>query len=124
MVNNWLAVLAPLLKGYPNNFKFIKCVTNFILITCYHSHTETALRFLQDVLSGISSNIQLFLPYRMSHSMSRIPNIHSLLHYIKCIGEMGSADNSDIEISEATHKNLLENGYCSSNKVNYIPQML
>jgi hypothetical protein len=56
--------------------------------------------------------------------MSKIPKIHSLLHYIECIREMGSADNSDTEISEAAHKNLIKDGYRSSNKVNYIPQML
>jgi len=37
---------------------------------------------------------------------------------------MGSADNSDTEIAEAPHKNLLQDGCHSSNKVNYIPQML
>ncbi|KAF8249092.1 hypothetical protein K440DRAFT_544705, partial [Wilcoxina mikolae CBS 423.85] len=53
-----------------------------------------------------------------------IPKIHSLFHYIECIKEMYSADNSDTEVSESTHKNLIKDGYCSSNKVNYIPQML
>jgi hypothetical protein len=124
MLKVWLAALAPLLKGHPDHFKFIKSVTDFILITSYHSHTETTLKYLQDALSGISSNIHLFLPYRKSHSMSKIPKIHSLLHYIECIREMGSADNSDTEISEAAHKNLIKDGYRSSNKVNYIPQML
>ena len=37
---------------------------------------------------------------------------------------MGSANNSDTEISEAVHKNLIQDDYCSSNHVNYIPQML
>jgi len=39
--------------------------------------------------------------------MNMIPKIHSLLHYIECISVMGSADNSDTEISEATHKKLI-----------------
>jgi len=124
MVKVWLAGLAPLLKGHPDHFKFIKSVTDFILIASYHSHTETTLKYLQDALSGISSNIHLFLPSRKSHSMSKIPKIHSLLHYIKCIREMGSANNSYTEISEAAHKHLTKDGYCSSSKVNYIPQML
>ena len=123
LVKVWLAALAPLLKGRPDDFKFIKCVTDFILITSYHTHTETTFKYLQDALSGISSNIHLFLPYRKSHRMSKLPKIHSLLHYIECIREMGSADTSDTEISEAAHKNLIKEGYRSSNKVNYIPQM-
>jgi len=79
MVKVWLAVLAPLRIWNPDNFKFIKSVTDFILIASYHSHTETTLKYLQDALSGISSNIHLFLPYCKSHSMSKIPKIHSLL---------------------------------------------
>jgi hypothetical protein len=33
MVKVWLAALAPLLRGHPDHFKFIKSVTDFILIT-------------------------------------------------------------------------------------------
>ena len=37
---------------------------------------------------------------------------------------MGSADNSDTEVSEAAHKNLIKDGYRASNKVDYIVQIL
>ena len=104
MVKIWLAAPAPLLTGHPDCSKFIKSITNFILIASYHSHIETTLKYLQDELSAVSSNIHLFLPDRKSHSMRMIPKIHSLLYYIKCIREMGSADNSDTELSEAAHK--------------------
>jgi len=124
MVKIWLPALAPHLKGHPDHFKFIKSVTDFILIASYHSHNETTLKYLQDALSGISSNIHLFLLYRKSHSMRKIRKVHSLLHYIECNREMGSADNSDNKISEAAHKNIIKDGYHSFNKVNYIPQML
>jgi len=83
MVKIWLPALAPLINGHPNLFNFMKSVIDFILIASYHSHTETTLKYLQDALSGISSNIHLFLPYRKSHSMSIIPKIHSLLHGIE-----------------------------------------
>jgi len=123
-VNVWLAPLAPLLKGHPDHFNFIKSVTDFISIASYHSHTKTILKYLQDALSGISSNIYLFQPYHKSHGMSKILKIYSLLHYIECIKEMGSADNSDNEISEGVHKNLIKDGYHSSNQVRNILQML
>jgi len=124
MVKVWLAALAPLVKGHPDHFKLIKSVTGFILIASYHSHTETMLKYPHDALSGISSNIHLFLPYCKSHSMYKIPKIQSLLQYAECIWEIGSADNSNAEISEAAHKNLIKEAYHSSNKVNHIPQML
>ncbi|KAF8248741.1 hypothetical protein K440DRAFT_545835 [Wilcoxina mikolae CBS 423.85] len=80
MLKVWLAVLAPLLKGHPNHLKFLKSVTDFILIAGYQSHTETTLRYLQDALHGISRNIYLFLPYHHNQCISKIPEIHSLLH--------------------------------------------
>jgi len=123
-VKVWLAALTPLLKWHPNNFKFIKSVTDFILITSYHSHTETMLKYLQDALSGLSSSIHPFLPYCKSHSISKMRTIHTLLHYIECTREMGSADNSDTKISGATYKNLIKGGYHSTNKVYYIPQII
>ncbi|KAF8245053.1 hypothetical protein K440DRAFT_515626, partial [Wilcoxina mikolae CBS 423.85] len=89
----------------------LKSVTDFILIARYQSHTETTLKYLQDALHSISRNIYLFLPYRHNQFISKIPKIHSLFHYIECIKEMGSADNSDTEVSEATHKNLIKDSY-------------
>ncbi|KAF8241194.1 hypothetical protein K440DRAFT_575078, partial [Wilcoxina mikolae CBS 423.85] len=82
------------------------------------------LQYLQDALHGISRNIHLFLPYRHNQSIRKIPKIHSLFHYIEYIKEMGSTDNSDTEVSEATHKNFIKDGYHASNKVDYILQML
>ncbi|KAF8241912.1 hypothetical protein K440DRAFT_567352, partial [Wilcoxina mikolae CBS 423.85] len=101
-----------------------KSVIDFIRIAGYHSHTETTLQYLQDTLHGISRNIHLFSPYRHNQCINKIPKMHSLFHNIECIKKIGSANNSDTEVSEATHKSLVEDGYCASNKVNYIPQML
>ena len=55
--------------------------------------------------------------------MCKIPIIHFHLHYVECIKEMSSADNSDMKISEAAHQNLIKDGYHSSNK-NYILQLV
>jgi len=124
MVTVWLGPVAPPLKGHTDHFKFIKSFTDFIFITSYHSHTKTTLKYLQDALSRISSNIHLFLPYHNSYSMTKIPKIHSLLYNIKCISEMACGINSDTEKSDAAHQDLIHDGLRSSNKVNYIPQML
>ncbi|KAF8252860.1 hypothetical protein K440DRAFT_504857, partial [Wilcoxina mikolae CBS 423.85] len=115
MLKIWLAALTLLLKGYSNHLKFLKSVTDFILIAEYHSHTEITLRYLQDALHGISRNINLFLPYRFNQSKCKIPKIHSLFHYIEYIKDMCSTNNSDTEVSEATHKNLIKDGYRALN---------
>jgi len=124
MVKVWLVVLAPVHNGCHNYFQFIKSVSDFIVTASYHFHTKTTLNYLQDTLCGICCNIHLFLPYRKSYSMSKLPTIHSFPHCIEWIREMGSASNSDTKISEAADTNLIKNGYHSSNRVKYIPQML
>jgi hypothetical protein len=40
----WLPAVAPLVKGHSNQFKFIKSVTDFILIASYDSHTNTTFK--------------------------------------------------------------------------------
>jgi len=92
-----------------------------MLIASDHSHTDTVLKYLQAGLSGISINIPIFLPYRTSHSKGNLPKIDSLLQYIECIREMGSTCNIETAIPEATPNNHFNDGYHSSNKVNYIP---
>lgn len=124
MVKDWIPACAPLLKGHPNHFIFIISVTDLILKTSYHSHTETSLKCLQDVPSGISSNIHCFLPYLKSHSLSIIPKIHSFLHFMGCIMEMDSANNNNNKISQVAHKICIKNGYHSSDNVNYTMQLL
>jgi len=73
MAKVWCPALAPLSKRHPAHFQFIKSVTEFLLIASCHFNTKTTLKYLQDALGGISSNIHLFLPYCKSHSMSKIP---------------------------------------------------
>lgn len=89
MVKVWLARL---LEGHSDHFKFIKLVTDFMLIASYNCHIQTMVKYLQDALSCICSKIHLFLPYCKSHSLSRIPKIQSLLHCIECIRKLGSAN--------------------------------
>jgi len=107
VVKVWLPARAPLLKGPPDHFKFIKPVPDFIFIASYHSQTETTLKYRQDALSRIRGNIHLSRLYRKSHITNKIPKIHSLHHYIECIREMGSSDSSDTKKSEAARKNLI-----------------
>jgi len=55
--------------------------------------------------------MHLFLLHPKKFSISNLLTIHSLLHQEGYIMEMGTADTSETEISEATHKYLIPNGY-------------
>jgi len=68
--------------------------------------------------------MDLFLLYHKSYSIIMVFNIHSILHYIKCIREMDSSDNSDTKVSKATYKGIIQDGYRSFNISNNILLML
>src|SRR5438270_587761 len=114
------------MKGYPEHIRLLKDITDFILIASYHSHSETTLKYLQNALSGINRGLPLFAEFRETNNFSGIPKIHALSHYIKCIREMGSADNSDTECTEEAHSWLIKSAYRSTNKMDlkYVAQML
>jgi len=52
------------------------------------------------------------------------PTIHLVSHISVSIGRMGSCDNFTTDISERRHLGKVKEAYRSSNKVNYIWQML
>ncbi|KAF8241847.1 hypothetical protein K440DRAFT_504277, partial [Wilcoxina mikolae CBS 423.85] len=124
MLKVLLAAPAPLFTGHPNHLKLLKCVTDFILIAGFHSHTKTTLQYLQDTLHHISRNIHLCLPYCHNQYIRKILIIHSLFHYIECIKEINSTNNNDNIVSEAANKNLIKDCCHESNKDDYIQQML
>jgi len=99
MVMVWLPALTPLFTGHLDHFMFIKSGTGFTLFASYHSHTKTTLKYLQDALSVISTNIHLFLPYCKTHYMRIFTKIDSLHYYAACIREMGYHDDRSTKIS-------------------------
>jgi len=46
-VKVWLPALAPLFNGHPDYFLYIQFVIDFILITSYHCHIETMIKYLK-----------------------------------------------------------------------------
>ena len=84
LVKVWLAVLAPLLKGFPDHMRFLKAVTDFILITSYHSHSNSTLATFKMctmrsavacLFSQISANpttLLVFLSYTRSTTISSV----------------------------------------------------
>src|SRR5258705_13475975 len=52
------------------------------------------------------------------------PKMHLVSHISEAIRRMGSGDNFTTDISERLHISNVKEAYRSTNKVNYIPQML
>lgn len=124
MLAVWIPLLAPLLKGFPHRLKGLRHLTDFILLAGYHSHTDTTLRYLKSALVGYGKSLDGFLEFRENNSFAGIPKLHAMIHYVECIKEFGSTDNTDTEVSESAHSWLIKDAYRATNKVDYIPQML
>ena len=84
--------------------RFLKAVTNFIPIASYHSHSDSTLGYIQDVLNVISRGLPLFSDFRKSDNASGILKLPAIYHYIECIREMGSSDNMDMEQMDLAHR--------------------
>ena len=84
--------------------RFLKVVTDFIVITSYHSHSDSTLGYLQDTHNAISRGLPLFSDFRKSDNASGISKLHEIYHYIECIHEMGSSDNIDTEQTELAYR--------------------
>jgi len=111
MLNVLHQVLACYFQGHAHYIKYIKSVTNVVYIPGYDFHTDTELNYPPHMPRGLSSNIQIFLHY---HTINQI---HSVLLYTERIGKIGSANNSNTEISEATDTNLIKIGNIHSTRV-------
>ncbi|KAI5801105.1 hypothetical protein EDC01DRAFT_780849 [Geopyxis carbonaria] len=129
MLRVWIPALAPLFTGYPQHITFMRHLTDFILISGYHHHTEDTLGYLKEALDGMAAGMHLWAPYRNStntgdDSNVKVPTMHAMSHYIECIQDVGSCDHTDTEAFESAHHWMCKLAYRASNKVNYDVQML
>ncbi|KAI5776146.1 hypothetical protein EDC01DRAFT_625740, partial [Geopyxis carbonaria] len=104
----WIPALAPLFTGYPQHITFMRHLTDFILISGYHQHTDDTLGYLKDALDGMAAGMHLWAPYPNStntgdDSNVKVPTMHAINHYIECIQGVGSCDNTDTEAFEGAH---------------------
>ncbi|KIK13680.1 hypothetical protein PISMIDRAFT_118481, partial [Pisolithus microcarpus 441] len=57
------------------------------------------------------------------HKEFNVLKIHSLQHYVSSIRALGSANGYNTEYPERLHIDYAKDGYCMSNKRNYVEQM-
>ena len=58
-----------------------------------------------------------------SHQHFNIPKLHVILHYLNAIQALGSTDGYNTESPEHFHINYAKEGYCVSNRCDYVEQM-
>ena len=95
---------------------------DFIYYAQYQSHTTKTLQHMQEALDLFHANKDAFVDLDI-HEHFNIPKLHSMLHYIISIQNLGSVDGLNSEGPERLHIDYAKKGYRASNKNDYLAQM-
>jgi len=95
---------------------------DFIYYAQYQSHTTKTLQHMQEALDLFHANKDAFVDLDIREHFN-IPKLHSMLHYIISIQNLGSVDGLNSEGPERLHIDYAKKGYRASNKNDYLAQM-
>ena len=129
----------------PQTVRATRSLLDFIYLAQYQSHSDDTLGYLEEALKlfHTDKNVFIFLnaresmyspPFNLScpHDTDLIlagdnfnlPKLHSLLHYVPSITEIGTTDNCNTETTERLHIDYAKEAYRASNKKEFMPQMI
>ena len=98
-------------------------VIDFIYYAQLQVHTSDTLLHLETALKTFHENKNVFI-WEGIQTHFNIPKIHQMMHYVEAICSCGTADGYNTEASERLHIDHAKEGYCASNKKDYIKQMM
>lgn len=102
-----------------------QAVTDFIYYSSLHSHTTRTLQSLQDALDRFHLHKDIFIELGARQQPHfNIPKFHMMEHYVSLIKLFGSADGFNTEAPERLHIDYAKDAYRSSNKKDYVAQMV
>ncbi|KAH7908431.1 hypothetical protein BJ138DRAFT_1012802 [Hygrophoropsis aurantiaca] len=99
-----------------------RALLDFIYYASYHSHTDTTLRHMKTALDTFHATKDVFIRLGVREHFN-IPKLHSLLHYIYTIQQLGSLDGFNSENSERLHIDYAKKAYRASSRKDYTIQM-
>jgi hypothetical protein len=97
-------------------------LVDFIYLAQYQSQTDKTLKALKQAVDDFHSTKDIFIELGLREHFN-IPKVHSLLHYIDTIKNLGSLDGLNTENSECLHIDLTEQAYAASSWKDYTIQM-
>ncbi|CAA7270375.1 unnamed protein product [Cyclocybe aegerita] len=95
---------------------------DFIYYAQLQVHTSQTLKCMQKALEVFHENKKIFIRMQVRKHFN-IPKLHQLLHYLKAIKWLGTADRYNTESPERLHIDYVKEAYCTSNKCEYVHQM-
>ena len=117
-------IFVSLLTGavQPAVLQTVITVIDFIYYAQFQVHTSKSIPALKTAFNTFHENKDAFI-WEGVHKHINIPKIHQMQHYVEAIRSHGTADGYNTEVSERLHIDYAKEGYCASNKKDYIKQM-
>ncbi|THG93494.1 hypothetical protein EW026_g7758 [Hermanssonia centrifuga] len=100
----------------------VRAITDFIYYAHFETHTEESLTNLEDAWEAFHKHKAVFVKQGIRESFN-IPKLHSMIHYVRSIRLLGSADGYNTEGPERLHIDFAKLGYRASNRKQYVQQM-
>lgn len=119
----FIGVLCGLHDDTPNLIAAARHLLDFIYLSHYPSHSTSTLAQMNKSLEDFHSVKQVFIDIGVREHFN-IAKIHSTLHYISSIIDIGCLDGVNTEQTERLHIDYAKLGYRASNKKNYTQQMV
>ena len=106
----------------PRVLQAARCLTDFVYVAQYHSHTDDTLMALQHALNDFHRLKDVFIELGCRDHFN-IPKFHSLAHYIDTIRNLGSLDGVNTETSKQLHIDFAKKAYAATSRKDYTVQM-
>ena len=100
----------------------IWALINFIYYSQIQLQTSKTLAALESCLKIFHTHKDVLIEAEICQHFN-IPKLHVILHYLNAIRALGSTDGYNTESPERLRINYAKEGYCASNRRDYVEQM-
>ena len=117
-------LLGCLVGRIPNDVMLtFRALLDFIYLAQYPTHDDTTLKYMTDALELFHKHKNVLVELGIREHMN-IPKLHSLLHYVDSIKNLGTTDNYNTEMFERLHIDCAKKAWRATNHRNEQPQMV
>ncbi|KAH9900748.1 hypothetical protein C8Q73DRAFT_636509 [Cubamyces lactineus] len=106
----------------PSALKAIRALLDFTYYAQYEVHSDETLARMQKALNTFHRHKRALIALGVREHFN-IPKLHSLIHYVKAIQQLGCLDGLNTETSERLHIDYAKKAYRASSRREYVAQM-
>ncbi|CDO77502.1 hypothetical protein BN946_scf184912.g1 [Trametes cinnabarina] len=106
----------------PRVLKAIRALLDFVYFAQYEVHSDTTLSQMRQALNTFHRNKNALIELGVREHFN-IPKLHSLIHYVDAIIQLGCLNDVNTENSERLHIDYAKKAYRASSRREYLSQM-